>query len=357
MKKIFWVICFSISILLLKINVILAFDGFYTLGDQNIEFRLAKKIDDFSSHRDWPVKKDIKGNKFFVSDEVCVNKADVEGILVEKLTEEKSANFILNGKAEQTMNYCEDNPYRVSIYFKKDSWKKIRELAERGMFYNLAMVKEGKILWCAAVMGRFDKEAYLSMMDKKTMNLLLEGLKIDKEPSLEQRELDYENWLIDNIKCDISYARDLSSIATKHSKAKNYQEAIKILKLILSYYPTLIEDCFQLGDCYFRQKDYDNAINVFEKGISQKPDLQYEVILQMYIGDCYSNKEQYSQALEKYKLCFEKVKTSEEFPDKDGLIIILKKRIKSIEKEVKPLTTSIQLNRSVTMAIKMANIL
>jgi len=59
MKKIIGVICFSVGILLLRINVVIAFDGFYTLGDQNIEFRLAKKIDIFSSNKDWPIKKDI----------------------------------------------------------------------------------------------------------------------------------------------------------------------------------------------------------------------------------------------------------------------------------------------------------
>lgn len=314
----------------------MAFEGFYTLGDQNIEFRLAKKIDGFSSNKDWQIKKDIKGNKFFISDEICINKADVEGILVEKLTEEeKSATFIFNGKTEKVMNYYEGNPYRVIIYFKKDSWKKIRELTDRSIFCNMAIIKEGKILWCAAIMDKFDKEAYLSMVDKKTMNLLLKGLKIDNKPSLAQREMDYKNWLIDNIKSDISYASDLNSIATKYSKAKNYQEAITIFELILSYYPLLIEDYFQLGDCYFKQKDYDKAIEVFEKGISQKSDLQFEVILQMYIGDCYTNKEQYLQALDKYMFCLEKVKTSEEFPNKEALIKTLEKRIKSMEEEIK----------------------
>ncbi|HEY8462734.1 MAG TPA: hypothetical protein VIM29_01680, partial [Bacillota bacterium] len=77
MKKIILVICFSVGILLLKIHVVMAFEGFYTLGDQNIEFRLAKKIDGFSSNKDWQIKKDIKGNKFFISDEICINKADV----------------------------------------------------------------------------------------------------------------------------------------------------------------------------------------------------------------------------------------------------------------------------------------
>jgi hypothetical protein len=200
MKKIFWVICFSVGILLVKINVVMAFDGFYTLGNQNIEFRLAKKIDGFSSNKDWPIKKDIEGNKFFISDEICINKADVEGILVEKLTEkEKSAAIIHNEKVEKAMNYCEDNPYRVIIYFKKDSWKKIRELTERSIFYCMAIIREGRLIQCPAIMDTFDKEANLSMVDKTSMKLLLDGLKIGTKPSSEQRELDYKNWLIENI--------------------------------------------------------------------------------------------------------------------------------------------------------------
>lgn len=134
-------------------------------------------------------------------------------------------------------------------------------------------------------------------------------------------------------------ARDLISIAAKHSETRNYQEAIPIYELILSYYP-IIEGYFQLGDCYFRQKDYDNAINVFEKGISEKTDLQFEVIMQLYIGDCYTNKKQYSQALEKYIICLEKVKNSKEFPNADSLIKILEKRIQSMEEEIKSPTNS-----------------
>jgi len=41
---------------------------------------------------------------------------------------------------------------------------------------------------------------------------------------LKQREIEYKNWLIDNIKSDSNYANDLNVIAFKYSK----QEIFKI---------------------------------------------------------------------------------------------------------------------------------
>jgi tetratricopeptide (TPR) repeat protein len=194
---------------------------------------------------------------------------------------------------------------------------------------SIAIVRKGRIILCPTVKDRFVKEASISMIDKKSMKLLLQGLTKGEAPSLEKREIDYENWLIENMKCGLDYARELQTIAHKYySEKKEYQKAIMLYELILSNYPELTDNNYlALGLCYFEQKSYDKAISVFEKGISVEPDIQTQILMEMCIGDCYAAKEQYSIALDKYRSCLEKLKNND-LPDKDTFNDWINERIK-----------------------------
>jgi Uncharacterized protein conserved in bacteria len=330
MKKIFLILCICGCIFLSYIHTSWAFDGFYTFSNQNIEFRLARKVDQlFPNEENWPIKADMKGNKFYISPEVCISKNDIEGILVEPLTEkEKSSPIAVDGKVEQIANYPLDNPNKVIIYFKKDSWPKIRNLTEHGFPYNIAIIRNGIILACPAIMDKFDKEIKITILDLKAMKLLLKGLQNGNEPLAEKRDKEYEKWLTGNIQKNIGYARDLNYIASDYVKTGNYQDAASIFELILNYYPLLIEDYYQLGDCYYKQKKYDQAIHIFEKGISLKPDFDFVLILKMYIGDCYIAQEKYSLARDQYRLCLEKAKAHNE---DEFLLQLLEKTLADLE--------------------------
>jgi tetratricopeptide (TPR) repeat protein len=90
---------------------------------------------------------------------------------------------------------------------------------------------------------------------------------------------------------------DFDKGLTLYDEAK-YTEAIEVFQGILDGYPDAYMMNMNIGDCYFKLEDYDQAETYYLKHLEFEPD-NHDVIIA--IGNCYGNRGDNETALEWYK--------------------------------------------------------
>lgn len=305
---------------------------FYSIGEQKIEFRISASMDDFENSlvNQWTVLRDIHGGKQFVSD-VVFDGNDVEGVWVERLPDgQQNGAFCIEGESVETRKCI--NPYKVRIWFKKSSWRKIRTATENYLGYGLAICQGKKIIRTVRIGQGLDQEVELLAMDEDAINLLLKGMKPSTVPSQALRKEEYNTWLMEHVQEFPSIVLQLESQAKEYMENKEYLQASRFYEKVLETSAEYNSLYLSLGDCYIQMRKYAEAESAYQKGLGLIDDLELRVEYLLQLGNLYYETEKYDLARAEYKKCITILQESN-LEDKDELLELILETLENMEAE------------------------
>ena len=116
-------------------------EGYYRLGKEKLEFRLTVvNIEETKGKNDWEELTNLENKRFFVSKKVEIDSDEVDGVLVEK---KMHADYEI---------------WHILIYFKKESWNKVRDITNRNIGRRLGLVKRGKLFIVPVIFEALDTQ-------------------------------------------------------------------------------------------------------------------------------------------------------------------------------------------------------
>ncbi|MBI5676268.1 MAG: tetratricopeptide repeat protein [Nitrospirae bacterium] len=302
-------------------SIVVAQEGYYRLGKEQLEFRLAMEDSEEATEKnEWEELTDLENKRFFVSKKVEIDTADVDGVLVEK------SSF-------------DDVGYEIIIYFKKESWNKVRDITNRNIKKHLGIVRRGKLFMAPVLFDAFDtKASIVGNINASTLEWFVKGFTLEEEPSEEKanREKEHEKFTDELVKKieknpdDIDTQMHLASIYM-FGNPKDYSKAAVLYEKIISKQPSRTDILFLLARCYTSLKEYEKAIKALERIIAINP--SDELTTRSQLADVYESLKQYDSATNELERML-KILNSYSGEDKDLWINYVKNKIKKLKRIV-----------------------
>lgn len=293
--------CFFLGVFCLVVifpSLLLAQEGYYLLGNESLEFRLAVDVSkDLRNPSDWEEMSDIKNNKLFVFKKTELDSADIDGILIEQ-------------------SRWGDQTYEITIYFKKESWDKVSKVTERLINKRLGIIRGAKLINAPVVLGILKKSAVMTPMNQSQIKWFVNGL-ILKEPMSEELKVarkkeqlksleEFVNKHPDDLNAKLGLAREY---AYARGEARDCKKAIALLKEVFDKDQTKTEIYSDIASCYYYLKEYDKAIKYLQSAINTKS--EYEWAFRLELANIYKEINQIDNALKEIEKSIEFLKTSD----------------------------------------------
>ena len=141
-------------------------EGYYHLGKEKLEFRLAVvNIKEAKGKNNWEKLTNLENKRFFVSRKVEIDSDDVDGVFVEK---KMHAGYEI---------------WHILIYFKKESWNKVRDITNRNIGRRLGVVKRGKLFIVPVIFEALDTQLDIAgTIDSSIVEWFVAGFTRAEEP-------------------------------------------------------------------------------------------------------------------------------------------------------------------------------
>jgi tetratricopeptide (TPR) repeat protein len=283
-------------------SLLFAQEGYYLLGNESLEFRLA--VDGSKALKnpsDWEKMSDIKNNKLFVFKKAEINSADVDGLLIEK-------------------SRWEDE-YEITIYFKKKSWDKVRKITEQLINKRLGIIRGGRLINAPVVLDALKDSAVITPMNQSQIKWFVNGL-ILKEPMTEELKVarrkehlknleEIVNKQPDDLNLKLGLAREY---AYARGEVKDCKKAIALFKEVFEKDKTRTDIYSDIASCYSYLKEYDKAIKYFQNAINTKSENEW--IFRLQLAEIYKELNQNDNALKEIERSIEFLKASD-LPNKE----------------------------------------
>ena len=267
-------------------SISVAQEGYYRLGKEQLEFRLAvEDSEDAPEKNEWEELTDLENKRFFVSKKVKIDPADVDGVLVEKLP-------------------VDDVAYAIIIYFKKESWNKVRDITNGNIKKRLGIVRRGKLFMAPVLCEAVDTKASIAgpNIDASTVEWFVKGFTREEEPSEEKanREKEREKFtdeLVKKIEKNPDDVDTQKQLADRYifGNPKDYRKAADLYEKIISKQPSRTDILFDLARCYTSLKEYEKAIKALERIIAISP--SEELTTRLQLAKVYERWGQYDSAI------------------------------------------------------------
>ena len=300
-------------------SVSFAQEGYYVLGKENIEFRLiADETEEAELKRDCEEMFDARGHRFLVLKKAELGSQDVEAIRIRKSPFEPRER------------------YQISVSFKKESWVRVRNVTKRLIGRRLGVVKGNRLISAPVVRSAVDKEAVIGgPINLREAEWFIAGLVRKKEPPEADSEGEYTEWLEQWVKRSPDDLDAMSALAGKYmyGQKKDYGKAATLLEEILRRDPERTEHLLNLGTCYARLGDYDQAVRNFERAIVARPEDEW--IARWQLAGVYKNQGQNRRAIRELERSLRLLQASST-PDehKQSIIQTLRVEIENLRQAV-----------------------
>ena len=296
-------------------SVSFAQEGYYVLGEENIEFRLiADETEEAELQRDCEEMFDTRRHRFLVLKKVELGSQDVEAIRIRKSPFEPHER------------------YQISVSFKKESWARVRNVTKRLIGRRLGVVKGNRLISAPVVRSAFDKDAVIGgPMSLLEAEWFIDGLVRKEEPPEADREGEYTAWLEQWVKRSPDDLDAMSALAGKYmyGEKKDYGKAATLFEEILRKDPKRTEHLLNLGTCYARLGEYDKAVRNYERAIVARPEVEW--IARWQLAGVYKSRGQNRRAIRELEESLKLLQASS-MPDeqKQGIIQTLRVEMENL---------------------------
>jgi len=157
---------------------------------------------------------------------------------------------------------------------------------------SLEKITDSKGEWKASWIRGGDWNIDFEKMGYVPKNISTNFTEVAKNPTITITLVKAEEVFISDV-----LKEDFDKGITLYEEAK-YAEAVEVFKGILEGYPDAYMMNMSIGDCYFQMEDYDQAEVYYLKHLESEPDNSDVIIA---IGNCYGNRGDNETALEWYK--------------------------------------------------------
>jgi tetratricopeptide (TPR) repeat protein len=292
-------------------------EGYYRIGKEQLEFRLAvKHIAKAKGERDWEDLTDLDNKHFFVSREVALDAGDVNGVFVAKP--------------------FDDVTYSITIYFKKEAWDKVHDITSHNIKKHLALVRHGKLFMAPVICEPVDSETdVVGKIDQATVEWFLKGFVRAKEPAEEKERRKKEEEkskkeLIEKIRKqpdDIDSQTELAGVYMFRTP-RDYAKAAALLESVIKQDPQRNDILYLLADCYSSLREYKKAVKVLEQLLTVKPSKELPTRLQL--ADVYKKWGHYDNAIKELQKGM-KILDSSFLPYKELLIKDTRNKMRELQ--------------------------
>ncbi len=320
-------ITLGLWLVLIPVSLSHAQEGFYSLGDEHLDFRVVSQATGEVPGDDWEEMFDLAGKRLLISKTSILSAEDIEGVMVSKM---------LAGEL---------GDYYVSVFFRKESWDKVRERTKELVQRKLAVVRRGRIFAAPIVLEPISKEAHLSVgsRGKKVVEQFIEGFIQTDEPSKEKREQEYLNWLEQKAEKSLLAESELLGLAMKYltrglsGEEKYYSKAVPLLKKILQKDPSRTDILLSLAAAYKGSGEQEKAIETYKKALQAYPQAEWGIRFQL--AEIYQARGENARALQELKNSLKLFKAMTLSPETEKsrakTIKMLEERIEKIKKDIK----------------------
>ncbi len=290
-------------------------EGYYVLGEQEIEFRLVVDVsEDTKVRENWEEMLDMRGDRFLVLKKAEIGSQDVEAIRIIKSPFEPRER------------------YQISVSFKKESWDKVRNVTERLIGRRLGIVRGNKLISAPVVRTAVDKDAVIAgAISMSDVQWFIAGLVPKEEPPEEDREGEYTKWLEQWVKKSPDDLDAMSALAGKYmyGEKKDYEKASTLFEEILRKDPQRTEHLFNLGTCYTRLGKYDQAVRTYERAIVARPGDEW--IARWQLAEAYKGQGKTPRAIRELEKGLRLLEDSS-LPDREAVIQAFKAEIENLKR-------------------------
>jgi tetratricopeptide (TPR) repeat protein len=224
---------------------------FYGLGNQQLEFREAYESKTRAPDVVQMIDQDQR--KYWVKPEAAIASGDVEGLRVSKI---KSP-------------YAKSMLYRIEVLMKPASWDKVRSATERLVNTNLAIIRNGQLLYAPMLRTPLDKEiSFDGFADEASLNGFTKGFTPTKEPPSAEREKEYTSWLERRSAIRPQDVGALTTLAHESLMKKDYAKALGVFLEIVKRDPSKSEHYVEIGICQSELGQHNQALESWNKALA-----------------------------------------------------------------------------------------
>jgi len=289
-------------------------EGYYVLGEQEIEFRPIVDVrKDAEVQENWEEMLDIRGDRFLVLKKAELGSQDVEAIRVRKSPFEPHER------------------YQISVSFKKESWDKVRSITKRLIGRRLGIVRGNRLISAPVVQTAVDKDAVIGgAVRMSDVQWFIAGLDPKEQPPEEDREGEYTKWLEQWVRKSPDDLDAMSALAGKYmyGETKDYGKASTLFEEILRKDPQRTEHLLNLGTCYTRLGEYDKAARTYERAIVARPEDEW--IARWQLAEAYKGQGETPLAIRELEKGLRLLEASS-LPDKEAVIKTFKVEIEDLK--------------------------
>lgn len=258
-KKYSLVVVWSCLLLALP-SLSFAVEGSYLLGKEKLEFRgVVKASERTDQHKDWQEMRDIKGERFLVSNKAELTSEDIEGVHVQK------------------DEFYGKEKYEVIVFFKEVSWSKVRDTTNRLLGKRLGVLRRNSILLAPIVGDTLEERAQLSPFSLQGVERFIAGFVRTNELPTEKKEREYFESLQRKVEKSLDDLDAAIELAAHYLHRKDYEKATSLFEKLIQWYPLRYGFRYNLGGTYVEAGKYDKAIEVFEKALVDLPDKEWRI--------------------------------------------------------------------------------
>lgn len=302
-------------------------EGFYSLEKESLDFRItAKATEDGKPQDDWEGILDLEGNRFLISKNSELSPEDVEGVMIKKMP--------AGGVGE----------YYIQVYFRKESWGKVRDRTGELVGKRLGVVRRGGIFIAPIVMTPIDKQASLDVPgksekeDQKVIQWFIEGFAQKEEPSNEKREQEYFEWLEQRVKKSPDDLGALSKLAGEYlfrglsGEENYYNRAVALYEKVQQKDPSRTDNLLHLASAYRGLGAHEKAIETYTRALQAQPRNEWSIRLSL--AEVYRARGENDRALQELEHGLKWLKPMT-ILQKAEKIRLLEGRIEKIKKDTK----------------------